>query len=168
MLVWALRWQRQIARAPDTEQAAEGSSAIQHPWQRWYALVSTYDLRSSDVTNCRPLLTHQVVAGRKLLATQWFLQAASRIMSRLARARAHGAINEATPSAPSAPRLRRQILRESLLPTVELLNGRQAHLVDDGFIADYIALDWLEWNGGTLRLTITGSNVCQQLRAGTA
>ena len=88
-------------------------------------------------------------------------------MSRLSRVRAHGANDEALPSSPSAPRLRRQILRESLLPTVDLLNSRQANLVDDGFIADYLALDWLEWNGGTLRLTITGSNVCQQLRAGT-
>ena len=87
-------------------------------------------------------------------------------MSRLTRARARGTIDEAILSSPSAPRLRRQVLRESLLPTVELLNCRQADQVDDGFIADYLALDWLEWNGGTLRLTITGSNVCEQLRAG--
>jgi hypothetical protein len=86
-------------------------------------------------------------------------------MSRLAGARARGTIDEAIPS---APRLRRQVLRESLLPTLELLNCCQADQVDDGFIADYLALDWLEWNGGTLRLTITGSNVCRQLRAGMA
>ena len=49
---------------------------------------------------------------------------------------------------------------------MQLLNGRQADQVDYGFIADYLALDWLEWNGGTLRLTVTGSNVFEQLRAG--
>lgn len=49
---------------------------------------------------------------------------------------------------------------------MQLLNGRQADRVDYGFIADYLALDWLEWNGGTLRLTVTGSNVFEQLRAG--
>jgi hypothetical protein len=56
------------------------------------------------------------------------------------------------------------MLRDSLLPTVELLGQRQASQVADGLIADYLALDWLEWNGGTLRLTVTGSNVCEQLR----
>jgi hypothetical protein len=47
---------------------------------------------------------------------------------------------------------------------VELLGQRQASQVADGLIADYLALEWLEWNGGTLRLTVTGSNVCEQLR----
>jgi hypothetical protein len=89
-----------------------------------------------------------------------------KIMSRLTRARARGAIDEGVPTSPSAPRLRRQVLREKLLPTVQFLNNRQADQVDEGFIADYLALDWLEWNGGTLRLTVTGSNVCEQLRAG--
>jgi hypothetical protein len=56
------------------------------------------------------------------------------------------------------------MLRDSLLSTVELLGQRQASQVADGLIADYLALDWLEWNGGTLRLTVTGSNVCEQLR----
>jgi len=87
-------------------------------------------------------------------------------MSRLTRARARGAIDEVIPMSPSTPRLRRQVLREKLLPTVQFLNNRQADQVDEGFIADYLALDWLEWNGGTLRLTVTGSNVCAQLRAG--
>jgi len=87
-------------------------------------------------------------------------------MSRLTRARARKGIDEAIPAQPSGPRLRRQVLREKLLPTVQLLNCRRADQVDDGFIADYLALDWLEWNGGTLRLTVTGSNVCEQLRSG--
>ncbi|MEP6872344.1 MAG: hypothetical protein ABI939_10905, partial [Anaerolineaceae bacterium] len=82
-------------------------------------------------------------------------------MSRLTRVRARGA-SESLP----APRLRRQVLRDSLLPTVEFLNRRHADQVDDSFIADYLALDWLEWNGGTLRLTVTGTNICEQVRAG--
>jgi len=45
---------------------------------------------------------------------------------------------------------------------MQLLNGRQADQVDDGFIADYLALDWLEWNGGTLRLTVTVSAPIEQ------
>ena len=89
-------------------------------------------------------------------------------MSRLARLRARGNGEETSAPPAPAPRLRRQILREGLLPTVELLKGRRADQVDDSFIADYLALDWLEWNGGSLRLTITGNNVCEQLRAGHA
>ena len=30
-------------------------------------------------------------------------------------------------------------------------------------IDDYVAMNWLEWNGGGLRLTTTGDNVCKQL-----
>jgi len=58
------------------------------------------------------------------------------------------------------PKSRGQMLRDSLLPTVELLGQRHASEVRDGLIADYLELDWLEWNGGTLRLTVTGSNIC--------
>jgi len=27
-----------------------------------------------------------------------------------------------------------------------------------------VALHWLEWNGGALRLTVTGTNMCEQMR----
>ena len=94
------------------------------------------------------------------------LKQQSATMSRLTRTRARGPTDHTTLSPPPPPRLRRQVLRDSLLTTVEFLNQRQADQVDDGFIADYLALDWLEWNGGTLRLTVTGTNVCEQLRAG--
>jgi hypothetical protein len=49
--------------------------------------------------------------------------------------------------------------------TVELLNRRRADLIGDDLIAEFVALNWLEWNGGSLRLTVTGQNVCQQTRA---
>lgn len=60
---------------------------------------------------------------------------------------------------------RRDHLRDSLLATVDLLHRRRADLIGDGTIGDYVALHWLEWNGGSLRLTVVGKNVCDQVRA---
>jgi hypothetical protein len=62
------------------------------------------------------------------------------------------------------PVSRREQLRLELLATVDSLQRRRADLVSEGFIDDYVALHWLEWNGGALRLTITGTNMCQQMR----
>jgi hypothetical protein len=64
-----------------------------------------------------------------------------------------------------APVSRREQLRLGLLATVESLQRRRADLVTEGFIDDYVALHWLEWNGGNLRLTVTGTNMCRQMRA---
>lgn len=72
----------------------------------------------------------------------------------------------ATAPADARPALRREQLRQQLLATVDSLHRRRADLVPEGFIADYVALGWLEWNGGALRTTLTGTNVCNQLRAG--
>jgi predicted RNase H-like nuclease len=58
-----------------------------------------------------------------------------------------------------------EALRNDLLATVEALHRRRADLVSEALIAQYVALYWLEWNGGTLRLTQTGKNVCDQMRA---
>ncbi|WP_235835221.1 hypothetical protein [Piscinibacter terrae] len=60
---------------------------------------------------------------------------------------------------------RRDHLRATLLSAVDLLYRRRADLIGDGTIGDYVALHWLEWNGGALRLTVTGQNVCDQLKA---
>lgn len=60
-----------------------------------------------------------------------------------------------------------EALRNELLVTADALHRRRADLVSEALIADYIALSWLEWNGGTLRLTQTGKNVCDQVRATT-
>jgi predicted RNase H-like nuclease len=60
---------------------------------------------------------------------------------------------------------RTDVLRRELLETVSALQRRRADLVSEALIADYVALYWLEWNGGTLQLTQTGKNVCDQLRA---
>jgi hypothetical protein len=62
------------------------------------------------------------------------------------------------------PVSRREQLRLELLTTVDSLHRRRADLVSDGFIDDYVALRWLEWNGGVLRLTVTGTNMCEQMR----
>lgn len=55
------------------------------------------------------------------------------------------------------------MLRAMLPHTRECLQLRQASMIGDELIADYVALDWLEWWGGGLRLTITGRNMCSQV-----
>lgn len=64
---------------------------------------------------------------------------------------------------PSILSTRREALRQALLSTVDLLRRRRACDIDASFIADYVALDWMEWRGGALKLTATGENVCKQL-----
>lgn len=73
----------------------------------------------------------------------------------------------ATPQAIArlSPVSRREQLRLELLTTTDALLRRRADLVSEGFIDDYVALHWLEWNGGALRLTVTGVNMCEQMRA---
>jgi hypothetical protein len=56
----------------------------------------------------------------------------------------------------------RERLRQALPATVDLLKQRQADRISDADIEAYVALNWLEWHGGGLRLTITGRNVCAQ------
>jgi hypothetical protein len=63
------------------------------------------------------------------------------------------------------PQGRRELLRDALPITVDSLKRRRADLIDETDIADYVALNWLEWNGGDLRLTVTGQNICQQMAA---
>ena len=58
---------------------------------------------------------------------------------------------------------RRERLRLALPVAAELLRTRQAGRISSGDIDDFVELNWLEWDGGTLRLTITGANVCSQL-----
>lgn len=62
------------------------------------------------------------------------------------------------------PPSRRHALRDRLLETVDLLNRRLAGRIAGSDIDDYVALQWLEWHGGCLRLTTTGENVCNQMR----
>ncbi|VWX59359.1 conserved hypothetical protein [Burkholderiales bacterium 8X] len=57
----------------------------------------------------------------------------------------------------------RERLRIALPAAVDLLQHRQAGLIDTDDIDAYVQLNWLEWHGGGLRLTITGRNVCAQM-----
>lgn len=60
------------------------------------------------------------------------------------------------------PQSRLDLLRSSLPGTVASLHRRHAAEIPAGFIDDYVAIDWLEWNGGTLRLTAVGENVMRR------
>ena len=65
-------------------------------------------------------------------------------------------------STPAIPR--REALRDTLPITVSLLKQHRAGEIAATDIEDYVALNWLEWNGGSLRLTVTGDNVCRQTK----
>ena len=67
-------------------------------------------------------------------------------------------------AAPS--RLSRETLMSGLLNTVHLIERRRCSEIEDGYIDGYVALNWMEWNGGSLRLTVTGQNVRKQLTTG--
>lgn len=58
---------------------------------------------------------------------------------------------------------RHEVLRNALLDTVDLLQRRRADLVDETYIDNYVALGWLEWHGGQLRLSALGSTICAQM-----
>lgn len=60
--------------------------------------------------------------------------------------------------------LRRQTLRDHLPISVDLLRHCRASDIPPGYIDDYVSLDWLEWNHGSLRLTTVGENICRQVR----
>ncbi len=59
--------------------------------------------------------------------------------------------------------VRRDRLRLALPGVVSQLKLRHADQIDVDDIEAYVALNWLEWQGGGLRLTITGKNVCAQM-----
>ena len=70
-------------------------------------------------------------------------------------------------SSSTSGRPRRDHLRAMLLANVDLLYRRRAGQIGDSTIDEYIALQWFEWNGGGLRLTVVGQNICEQIRAET-
>jgi hypothetical protein len=70
---------------------------------------------------------------------------------------------QAAARSPASAAVKREALRKTLSATVALLHRRHAHLIGDDKIDDYVALRWLAWNGGTLRLTATGQTVCDQM-----
>ena len=60
---------------------------------------------------------------------------------------------------------RKERLRQALPAAAELLRTRQAGLIAAREIEEFVALNWLEWHGGSLKLTVTGSNIVSQSRA---
>lgn len=62
------------------------------------------------------------------------------------------------------PAPRQEALRNALPATVELLKRHRASDIAESDIDDYVNLNWLEWDGGSLKLTVTGDNVCKQMR----
>jgi hypothetical protein len=73
---------------------------------------------------------------------------------------------QARPAAPSTS-ARRDHLQSTFPWSVDLLYLRRAAQIGDGMIEDYVALHWLEWYGGALRVTVTGQNICDQISAET-
>jgi hypothetical protein len=64
------------------------------------------------------------------------------------------------------PRLPKEVLKAELLATVQLLKQRRCAEIAEGYIDGYVALNWMEWNGGSLQLTVTGDNMRRGLTAG--
>ena len=62
--------------------------------------------------------------------------------------------------------LPREILMGAFLNTAELIRLRRCAEIAEGYIDGYVALNWMEWNGGSLRLTETGQNIRKQLNVG--
>ncbi len=60
------------------------------------------------------------------------------------------------------PSQRAEHLRETLQPTVDLLHRRRAAQIPEEDLDDYVTLDWLKWDGGSLKLTVTGENILRQ------
>ncbi len=57
-------------------------------------------------------------------------------------------------------------LKGELLAHVQLLKQRRCAEIAESYIDGYVALNWMEWNGGSLQLTVTGDNVRRQLMSG--
>lgn len=56
-------------------------------------------------------------------------------------------------------------LHESLLTTIDLLARRRACDIPEQTIARFVAMRWLEWHGGGLRLTPTGESTLVEIQA---
>lgn len=62
--------------------------------------------------------------------------------------------------------VRQDSLRENLPDASDHLKANRASAIGDDAINDYVTLSWLEWDGGALKLTTIGRNICNQLLAG--
>ncbi len=56
-------------------------------------------------------------------------------------------------------------LQDSLLATVDALSRRRACDIPEQTIDRFVAMRWLQWNGGNLRLTATGEDMLAKVHA---
>jgi archaellum component FlaD/FlaE len=56
-------------------------------------------------------------------------------------------------------------LQDSLLATVDALSRRRACDIPEETIARFVAMRWLQWNGGNLRLTAAGEDMLAKVHA---
>jgi hypothetical protein len=56
-------------------------------------------------------------------------------------------------------------LQDSLLATVDALSRRRACDIPEQTIDRFVALRWLQWNGGSLRLTESGEAMVVKVQA---
>ena len=56
-------------------------------------------------------------------------------------------------------------LQDSLLATVDLLSRRRACDSPEQTIDRFVAMRWLQWNGGSLRLTESGEAMLVKVQA---
>ncbi len=56
-------------------------------------------------------------------------------------------------------------LQDSLLATVDALSRRRACDIPEKTIDHFVALRWLQWNGGSLRLTESGEAMLAKVHA---
>ena len=59
-----------------------------------------------------------------------------------------------------------ELLLQALPANADHLWRRRCSLIGERAVDDYVALQWMRWNGGSLELTVTGKNLCQLLAAG--
>ena len=56
-------------------------------------------------------------------------------------------------------------LQDSLLATVDALSRRRACDIPEQTIDRFVAMRWLQWNGGNLRLTAAGEEMLVKVHA---
>ncbi|MDP9126196.1 MAG: hypothetical protein M3N82_16645 [Pseudomonadota bacterium] len=56
-------------------------------------------------------------------------------------------------------------LQDSLLATVDALSRRRACDIPEQTIDRFVAMRWLQWNGGNLRLTAAGEDMLAKVHA---
>lgn len=66
------------------------------------------------------------------------------------------------------PTRRIERLRQALPGSVEQLRLSRKPDLPPGFVEDYVALSWLEWHGGLLRVTSVGEELLKRLDAKSA